>query len=109
MFGRPPSNEEKEAKRNIPTVESIFTLLREIGVTENTTTTKALNEGGSLSYMEIRVSEPDDDGCTVEYQYSRYLDWREPVIHVVYFDKDGDPLGGKSVAKYRNGAWVLTP
>ena len=30
-------------------------------------------------------------------------------VHVAFFDSEGMPIGGHSVAKYVDGQWQLTP
>lgn len=78
---------------------------------------KVFDESGLFEW-EIRID--NGDGSTTEYLYGRQADHgapnslgrrrvrQETQIEVAYFDADGIPEGGNSVAKYQDGEWVDT-
>jgi len=56
------------------------------------------------------ITVPDPDGGQIEYTYVRKgnheaVQAKETVIHVVYYDENGIPVGGRTVANYVDGKW----
>jgi hypothetical protein len=63
------------------------------------------NEGG-LVVLTFEGVDSEGDRLLYEYYASSNTD-TEPVIRVVYHDKDGIPCGGHNVANYVNGSWKI--
>ena len=72
---------------------------------------RKLEDEQGLYLWDIKV--PGEDGDT-EYSYMRAGQYPEgqastTAVHVTFFDEEGIPVGGHSVAKYIDGKWELTP
>ncbi|MFA7302560.1 MAG: hypothetical protein WC030_02325 [Candidatus Paceibacterota bacterium] len=97
-----------------PTVEKVRTFLERFIRGESFEEELRREDGEGLYLWDIKLSTPDIEGCTVGYSYmraGRYPEGEtsETAIHMTHYNREGFPLGGQSVAKYRNGRWVLTP
>ncbi|MBA4337053.1 hypothetical protein C0416_04775 [bacterium] len=71
---------------------------------------RELSDAKGLYLLDIVI--PGEDGNT-EYSYRRQGVYPKgiakiSVIHVAYYDKDGFPVGGTSVAKWKNGVWKIS-
>ena len=89
-------------------VQSVFKQL--IGDKKYKDVRKLEDEKG-LYLWDIIISGENGD---IEYSYmrkGRYPEGRSlaTAIHVTFFDENGIPTGGYSVAKYIEGEWNLTP
>ena len=64
---------------------------------------------------EVKITKEDG---SVEYSYIRKGDYKsrglaggsalETAIHIIYFDKNGMPVGGRSLFKLINDKWIGT-
>lgn len=104
-------NNFEGGQESIPTPEQVREIFdRLIGEGKYEDRRKLEDEQG-LYLWEAVVLEKDEDGCTSEYSYiraGRYSEGgqsSETAIHITYFDEEGIPIGGESVAKYKNGEW----
>lgn len=64
-----------------------------------------------LYLWDIKMTDPNERGETVEYSYMRKGKYKEgnaalTAIHVTIFDTDGMPVGGESVTQYLGDTWV---
>jgi len=71
---------------------------------------RELSDEKGLYLLDIVI--PEEDGST-EYSYRRKGVYPKgeamiSVIHVAFYDKDGFPIGGSSVAKWKNGEWKVS-
>jgi hypothetical protein len=65
-----------------------------------------------LYLWDIKLTNTDEDGTSTEYSYMREGTYAEgsaarTAIHVTFFDVEGVPVGGHSVAVYENGVWTM--
>ncbi len=106
-----PPTEEEGGKESYPGREEVLKMFLEfVGESEYEEVRQCEDEEG-LYLWDIVVE--GEDGNT-EYSYMRQGHYAEgeaseTAIHVTYTDGEGIPVGGHSVAKYRNGEWMLTP
>jgi len=109
----PPSFESKAEK--ILSREEVLSKLLEF---TDTIEYEVVGEGRDpkgLTLLEIEIKDPNSDGfLLISYARKKETDQygrgsQETVIH--YATRDADHYedgGGSSIAKYRNGAWVMT-
>jgi len=72
---------------------------------------RELSDEQGLYLLEIVI--PTEDG-SVEYSYMRKRRYPQgqaaiSAIHVAFYDKEGSPVGGSSIARWKNREWNLTP
>lgn len=110
-----PKNKEIEKENSdiyIHTAEEVRLLFEEIiGETKYEEVRKLYDEKG-LYLWEIKVAE---ENGSVGYEYIRKGNYREkrlaggaPLetsVHITWFDNDGLPISGTSVANFFNGKW----
>lgn len=108
----PPTIHEEVRERILTPEEVSFIFKRLLGPKwkEHTEARKLEDEEG-LYVWDIKISGEDGD---TEYSYMRKGRYKEgeatlTAVHVTFFDTEGVPIGGHSVAKYINGTWELTP
>ena len=105
------THSSEEGPEKAPTVEevrSIFEKLLEGGVAFEEVRTREDAEG--LYLWDIKVAGKDGE---TEYSYMRKGRYPEgqalrTAIHVTFFDTDGMPTGGHSVAHFVNGTWEIS-
>ena len=106
-----PPNIFEEGQESIPTPEEVMSVFEQlIGAKEFKEVRKLEDEKG-LYLWDITISEENGE---TEYSYMRQGHYSEgqasaTAIHVTFFDKEGFPAGGYSVAKFVDGEWSLTP
>lgn len=59
------------------------------------------------------ISKTNEDDEVTEYSYMRAGEHKEgsskeTVVHAVFYDADGIPVGGHDVAKWKDGSWIET-
>lgn len=96
----------------IPSEEEITSVFEALVEGKEYETRRKRNDEKGVYLWEIELKDEAEDGGTVEYSYSRagvYPENKstETVVHVTYFDADGVPQGGHSVALYKNGKWTM--
>ncbi|PIR87439.1 MAG: hypothetical protein COU11_00260 [Candidatus Harrisonbacteria bacterium CG10_big_fil_rev_8_21_14_0_10_49_15] len=100
-------NSPEEKPEKIPSEQEVADLFKELlGGCEYKEVRKREDERG-LYLWEISVP---DGGGVAEYVYRRKGNFKEVKsastgVHVVYYDEDGIPCGGDSVAEYGDGRW----
>ena len=110
------SNEDEKKPEHIPTAEEVLLLFEKLlGETEYEDVRKLEDEQG-LYLWDIKIIQEDG---SIEYSYIRKGNYKErglaggsaleTAIHVTYFDNDGTPVSGHSVAKFIDGKWMGTP
>jgi hypothetical protein len=97
----------------IPISEDVKLIFEQVikGNLEEVKEGRKLEDGQGLYLWEKII--PGEDGDT-EYAYMRKGEYpegqaSETAIHVTFYNREGIPAGGHSVAKYINGKWNLTP
>ena len=106
-----PNNFEKKVE-SIPTPEEVKSVFEQLVGEKNYEDRRKLEDEQGLYLWEIVI--PTEDG-SMEYSYmrkGRHAEGGEAsatAVHVTFFDEDGMPVGGHSVAKYIDGEWKLTP
>ncbi len=103
-----PVNESVENIK-IPTEGEVLSVVESFLDGREYSVAQKLEDGEGL-YL-LRTESVGDDGDKVEYEYLRAGNYPEcgsisTVIRVVYFDREGIPVGGDSVSKYVDGKWV---
>ena len=101
-----PNNFEK-APESIPTPEEVQSIFEQLIEGKYETERRHDDESGLYSW-DIIV--PGEDGKT-GYEYRRFPGGKDSTaaVHVVFYDKEDNPVGGHSVAKYIDENWKLTP
>lgn len=108
---KPPDNFE-EGSESIPTSEDVQSVFEQLVGEEEYEEVRKLEDEKGLYLWDIIISGEDGD---IEYIYMRKGRYGEKgeasatAIHVTFFDKEGNAVGGDSVAKYIEGKWELTP
>ena len=102
--------EEEEEHESIPTPEEIHSVFEQLAGESEYEEVRKLEDEQGLYLWDITVFGEDGD---LEYSYMREGQYTEgqaslTAIHVTFFDSEGTPVGGHSVAKYINGKWKLT-
>jgi hypothetical protein len=102
--------ELKENTEHIPSVEEVRGVFDRVLDGKSYTDVKIKDDEKGLYLWDIRVE--GEGGKYDEYMYMRggtYPDGRakNTTIHVAYYDSDGMPEGGTSVAKYVEGRWIV--
>ncbi len=110
MHEGPPKTFE-ESPESIPTPEKVQSVFEQLVGEAKYETVRKLEDEQGLYLWDIIVSGEDGD---TEYSYMRMGQYSEgqasaTAIHVTFFNKDGIPMGGHSVAKYGKGEWKLAP
>lgn len=99
----------EKGPEHAPTVEEVramFIQLVEGGAFEEV---RMREDEAGLYLWDIKIAR--DDGST-EYSYMRKGSYPEghalrTAIHVTFFDGEGMPVGGHSVARIENGVWKI--
>jgi hypothetical protein len=104
------STPEKE-KEHIPSMEEVLIVFKELFEDVEFKEIKKREDSKGLYWWNIEIVSGDG---TTEYLYIRKGVYSEGeallnVVNVAYFDREGIPTGGHSVAKYMDNAWKLTP
>ncbi len=95
----------------VPTPEEVKSVFEQLLEGREYKEARRLEDEKGLYLWDIVVSE--EEGST-EYSYMRKGRYGEgqasaTAIHVAFFDKEGMPAGGHSVARFIEGKWELTP
>ncbi len=106
-----PTFESK--KEAIPSEEEILSILENLTEGKEFVELRKKEDKEGIYLWEIKLKETDSEGGTTEYTYGRAGHYpenksSETAVHIAFFDKDGFPVGGHSVAKYRDGEWIRT-
>jgi pimeloyl-ACP methyl ester carboxylesterase len=109
--------EKAEKPEHIPTSEEVLLLFEKIIGENKYEEVRKLEDERGLYLWEIKI--PQEDGSSIEYSYTRKGNYKErglpggsaleTAIHITYFDNDGVPISGTSVAKIIDGKWKDTP
>ena len=102
---------EKEKTEYVPTPEDIRLVFKELLKGEKYETVRQLEDEQGLYLWDIKI--PQEDGH-IEYSYMRKGHYPEGqasdiAIYITFFNKEGIPISGYSIAKYTEGEWKLTP
>ncbi len=106
-----PPNVFEEGSESTPTPEEVQSVFEQLVGEEEYEDVRRMEDEQGLYLWEIKVS---GDGGDAEYSYMREGHYPEgqasaTAIHVTFFDAEGVPVGGHSVAKYISGEWKETP
>lgn len=106
-----PIHPSEKGTETIPTIEEVRLIFeRLLGEGAAFEEVRMREDGGGLYLWDIKIT--GDDGGETEYSYMRKGRYKEgeasrTAIHVTFFDADGMPTGGHSVAHFENGAWKI--
>jgi hypothetical protein len=108
----PEQSAEKEKLEQIPTSEEVQLLFEKILGKVKYETTRKLEDEQGLYLWEIKILQ--EDGTSIEYEYYKSKNFAEgsafkTAIRITYFDEDGIPISGTTVAKFIDNKWVETP
>ena len=103
--------EVEKGPESIPTLEEVQSVFEQLIGEEKYEEVRRLEDEQGLYLWDIIVSGKEGN---TEYSYMRKGRYPEgqssaTAIHVTFFDETDTPVGGHSVAKYREGDWQLTP
>jgi ribosomal protein S18 acetylase RimI-like enzyme len=98
---------------SIPSEEEILSVFEKLVEGKEFVEIRKKEDEKGIYLWEIKLQESSADGGTVEYSYGREGSYPEnksleTAVHVAFFDDEGYPVGGHSVAKYIKGEWVRT-
>ena len=101
----------EERTESIPTPEEVRSVFEQLTEMKEFKEVRKREDEKGLYLWDITI--PGEGGET-EYSYMRQGRYPEgqasaTAIHVTFFDKEGFPVGGYSVAKFIDGEWNLTP
>lgn len=104
-----PQNTFEGKREQIPTQENIREIFERLIGDKEYEEIRICEDDQGLYLWEIRVSEGYEE---VEYSYMRAGRYKEgeasdTAIHIMFFDQEGVPVGGHSVAKYIDGEWKI--
>jgi len=111
MHEEPPKFEEKIEV--VPTPEEVQSVFEQLLEGKEYTSRRQLEDEKGIYLWDIIVSQ--EDGGHIEYSYMRKGRYEEggeassTAIHITFYDEEGMPEGGTSVAKLIDGKWRLTP
>ncbi|MDP3880756.1 MAG: hypothetical protein Q8Q32_01050 [bacterium] len=105
------SNNFEGKQEHIPSLEEVRAIFEQFLKGKEYEEIRRKEDEQGLYLWDIRI--PDEEG-NIEYSYMRKGRYTEgqastTAIHVIFFDKEGLPVGGHSVAKYVNNEWGFTP
>ena len=110
MTEEPPKNPER-GPEIVPTPEEIAMVFEKLTSSREYTEVQKLEDERGMYLWEIRVET--EDGYT-EYEYNRAGPNPNPkskglqtAVYATFYDKDGMPISGSSVAKLINGTWNI--
>lgn len=108
MFEKPPTIEQ--GPERVPTEAEVGALFERLVEDRKYEEIRKREDEQGLYLWDIKLSGSDAEGGTTEYSYMRAGQHPEgsaarTAIHVAYFDSEGFPIGGESVAVYENGEW----
>ena len=94
-----------------PTQDEIWAALKNFLGTDKFVETRKLEDPLGVYLWEVQ--RRDADGGITEYSYKRkgsYPEGSAEETHIdeVFLDKEGNPIGGSSAAKFIDGKWVKT-
>lgn len=100
-----PTNENGVEK--IPREREVLNIIEKI-IGNDYEVLRNLEDEKGLYLLEVQTT--DESGDLVQYNYQREGAYKEgksldTIIDVVFFS-DGIPVGGHTVAKYKEGTWV---
>ena len=109
-MGENESKYVEMSPEKIPTSEEVHLVFKELAGKEYKEARKCEDEKG-LYLLEV-ITSGDAEGEKIEQAYMRKGRYKEgqtsaTEIHVTYYDKDGFPESGTSVAKFLNGKWII--
>jgi hypothetical protein len=101
-----PTNQE-----HLPSPEEIVEIFKRLLEGKNFTDVRKLEDEKGIYLWEIKVSSNDEN---TEYSYRRKGTYKETrsastVIDVTFFDREGIPIGGHSVADLTESGWSIHP
>lgn len=110
MYAGPPNTFEK-GPESIPTPEEVGSVFEQLIRKEGREDIQKLEDEHGLYLWDIKISGEDGDTEYLYMRKGRYQKGQASVtaIYVTFFDQEGIPVGGHSVAKYVDGKWKLTP
>ncbi len=117
MHELPPEHKENLAE-HIPTLEEVRTVFEQLIGEASFEVRRKLDDEQGLYLWEIKLPEKKGNG-SIEYSYIRKGNYKEKglpggsvaetAIHITFFDVDGLPISGYSVAKLAGDKWEITP
>lgn len=96
-------------KEHVPTLEEVVAVIEEMVGEKEYREDRKLEDEKGVYLLELVINE--EDGTKTEYSYRRKGknsagDALSCVINVTYYDTDGMPVGGRSVADFIEGKWI---
>jgi hypothetical protein len=102
---------------HIPTAEEIRSIFTLFTNQEHVKEDRIIEKDGNLFILEFTVADGQDD-ATTEYAYkakrplekkgAKENEFSEGTIQATYYDKDGIPFCGDTLADLINGKWIYT-
>ena len=106
----PPGQKSVETTPEvIPTRDQVFAVFKRLLPGMDLPTGRICEDEQGLYLWEVRIKKEDGD---VEYLYMRKGRFSEgqaskTAIDVAFYDVDGKPIGGSTVARFENGVWKI--
>jgi hypothetical protein len=88
-------------------LENTLSIINRITGGKDATVQKELFDADArLRELEVRVTEPDELGFIQQFDYLKKTDG-SVVLDEVWFNSDGIPVGGQTVARFVGGEWRI--
>ena len=109
MFEKPPTIEQGPERE--PSEEEAASLFEKLVDGKEFVEIRKIEDGRGLYLWDIKITA--EQGEVTEYSYMRKGQYHEgqaaaTAVHVSFYDSEGVPVGGHSVAKYKDGEWHET-
>ena len=99
--------ETPENNERLSSVENTLSIINRITGGKDTRIIKQeVLPDGSVQMLEVQVTETDESGFIQQFDYLKKKDGRV-ILDEVWFDSDGMPRGGQTVAEFKNGDWSI--
>lgn len=99
--------ENSENNERLSSLENTLSIINRITGGKDTKVIKEESlSDGSLQMLEVQVTEADESGFVQQFDYIKKKDGRV-ILDEVWFNSDGMPVGGQTVAEFKNGNWQI--
>ena len=99
--------ENNENNERLSSLENTLSVINRITGGKDTKVIKQESlPDGSLKMLEVQVTEADESGFVQQFDYIKKKDGLV-ILDEVWFNSDGMPVGGQTVAEFKGGDWRI--